>query len=303
MSLLLLAAGAVFAVLFILTNLLRTGASRPTTRTLQAALILLAIVASAAALITNHAGEVSDPQIDTLALLLGGALALISLIVLLVSSLRRETKGGRWLFGLIGGALIAAISLLIPLAAAYFAIADIVPTPTPVVQVDDATAEATGEGTPEMTLEPTPVNRAAEIYLAVRDVLKAEIDADDVTISRALDSGQPLAQIVREYGGDLERVIDGIAEAVRPIIRAAAANGELGQLQAALLLSQMDTLVRLAVNSDINRFIDSIGARPTPAPGETQGSIFLIITASPSPETGTPPAAVTPAPIIPTSEG
>ncbi len=300
MSLLLLAAGAVFAALFLLTNLLRPGASRPTTGTLQAALILLAIVASVAALIVNHAGAVSDPPIDTLALLLGGALALISLIALLVNRLRRETTRGRWLFGLIGGVLIAAFSLLIPLAAAYLAIADIVPTPTPVAQ---ATAEATGEVTPEATIEPTPVNRAAEIYLAVRDVLSAEIEADDVTISRALDSGQPLAQIVREYNGDLERVIDGVAEAVRPIIRAAAANGELGQLQAALLLSQMETLVRLAVNSDINRFIDSIGARPTPAPGETQGSIFLIITASPSPETGTPPAAVTPAPIVPTSEG
>lgn len=301
MSLLLLAAGAVFAVLFLLTNLFRTDANRPTAGTFRVVLILLTVGATAAALIANHAVEASDPQIDTLALLLGGGLALINLIALLVNTLHRETKRGRWLPGVIGGVLIAAISLLIPLAAAYLDIGDITtPTATPVAR---ATAEASGEATPEITVEPTPVNRAVEVYMAVRDVLSAEINADDVTISLALDAGQPLAQIVREYNGDLERVIDGIAEVVRPIIRAAAANGELGQLQAALLLSQMETLVRLAVNSDINRFIDSIGARPTPAPGETQGSIFLIITASPSPETGTPPAAVTPAPIVPTSEG
>jgi hypothetical protein len=296
-SLILLLAGALFAALFLLNNLAKTVVYRPKLSFLDAQLGVLALLAPVAAVIANHLGAAPDANIDFWALLLGGATAGISLIILLLELLRPQRfKGARGLLGLGAGIVIAAASLLIPFVAAYLALQR-EPPPAPT-----ATTVVQAETTAEITVEPTPINRAAEIFYAIRSVIKSEIDVEDRIITDALENGTPLADIVLEHGGDLERVIDGVTTEMLRITRDAQAAGELHPLQAALLLSQMETLIRIAVYSDINLFVDRFGGRPTAEPGATRSSVFVIITASPTAaaeSTDAPPVPVTAAPVVP----
>lgn len=285
MSLLLLVVGALFAVLFLLNNVFQTLRRSPIGFG-DLLLAFLATLVSAAGVLLNYWGDAPDPQLDIWALTLGGALAALSLIVALIEVFRpQRLKGSRGVLGLFSGLLIAASGLLVPFVAAYFALQTTQLTPTQVAQgvsTDEATAEATAE-----------ISRGAQLFYAIRDAIRHEIQVEDQVITDALEAGTPLRQIVEQYDGDIEVVIDEIAVAMESWVREGIAIGEIGTLQGALLLSQMENIVRLAVNSDINRFADRFG-RETPAPGETAESIFGMV--SPHPTTGTPRAVTLTAP-------
>ncbi len=288
MSLLLLVAGALFAVIFLLNNVFQTLRGNGKIGFGDILFAFLATLVSAAAVLLNYWGDAPDPQLDVWAMGLGGALAALSLILILLEVFRpQRLKGSRGVLGLFSGLLIAASGLLVPFAAAYFALQSDQPTRTPTqVAQADSTAEVTAEATAE-------VSRGAQLFYAIRDAIRHEIQVDDQVITDALEAGTPLREIVEAYNGDVEVVIDDIAVAMTLWVRDGISIGEIGALQGALLLSQMENIVRLAVNSDINRFADSFG-RETPAPGETAGSIFGMV--SPQPTNGTPNGATLTAP-------
>lgn len=277
MSLLLLTAGGLFAMIYIVKSLVHLLRRSAKVGFWDIQLAFLATLVSAAAILFNYWGDAPDPQLDVWALAVGVGLLLLSLLIVLVEVFRpQRLKGSRGLLGAFSGLLIALSSLGIPFASAYIALQSDQPTPTAIVQAD-VTAEATAE-----------ISRGSALFFAIRDAIKAEIDVDDAVITDALEAGTPLRDIVAQYGGDIENVIARITVAMEAWVREGIAIGEIGQLQGALLLSQMENIVRLAVNTDINRFAERFG-RATPAPGETQGSVFGMV--SPPPPSGTPATA------------
>jgi hypothetical protein len=273
-SLLLLAAGACFAVIYSLNSVIQTLRRNGKIGYWDVQFAFLATLVSAAAVLLNYWNDAPDTQLDFWALIVGGALIAISLLLTLIEVFRpQRLRGSRGVLGIFGGLLIVISSIGIPFAAAYFALESLPPAPPSVTAV--AQAEVTE----------APLSRGAEFFYAIRDAIREEINVEDQVITDALEAGTPLRQIVEQYGGDVERVIDRITVAMDDWVREGIAVGEIGQLQGALLLSQLENIVRLAVNTDINRFAERFG-RATPAPGMTQESVFSLV--SPPPGTAAP---------------
>ena len=305
MSLLLLVAGGLFAVIFSLNNLIQT-ARRAKVGYWDIQLAFLVTLVSAAALIVNYWGDAPDTQIDAWALVGGLVLAGASLIIVLLELFRpQRLKASRGVLGIFAGLLVTLASIGVPFASAYFALQSL-PTPAPTtVALAGGTTESTAEATTEA------LSRGASLFYAIRDVILEEIDVDDQIVTDALEAGTPLRQIVEQYGGDIEPVIAGISAAMDAWVREGLALGEIPSFQAALLLSQMENIVRLAVNMDINQFANRFG-RATPAPGETQESVFglvspppvtvIVVTATPGADSSTTvPTATTASPTAATT--
>jgi uncharacterized protein YgiM (DUF1202 family) len=127
-----------------------------------------------------------------------------------------------------------------------------------------------------------------------------------------LDSGTTVAQLVKSHNGDLETVIKGITSAMRPEIEALSRNGGMPAVQAALVLSQLENIVRVGVNRDLagSRLGDFLrGGNPeatgeavesTAEPGQTEAATATLIPTFTATEPSTPTPTLTPS-IVPTA--
>lgn len=297
MALILLAAGALFGILFLLNNLLRTLFRSEKIRFLDLLLAFLATLVPLAALVANHTLENPDALIERGAFWLAIGLAAASVVIVLLELFRpQRLRASRGLLGFSSGALLLISSFTVPFVAAYFALSSGEPIPSAPETTPDA--EAT-----DQLVERS--DRFNSLFRAVRLVVSEEIEIGEVALFTLLDQGTPLAEIVAEYGGDTEHVILRISEIMRLGIREAASVGEMNPLEAALLLSQMETLVRIAVNNNLVEFSGRFGG---PTPTGTRPSLLSLLTepaatrtASPNASpyaslTATPTATETPAP-------
>lgn len=288
MALILLAAGALFGVLFLLSSLLRTLLRSQTIRFLDLLLIFLATLVPVAALVVNHTLESPDVLIEQSASWLALALAGLSLVIVLLELFRpQRLQASRGLLGLSGAVLVLISSLTVPFVASYFALE----TNASVTSSRDDSAESTQVVEVEVTDQ--LVERSARfntLFRAVRLVVSEEIDIGDVSLFTQLDQGKPLAEIVEENGGDIEHVIVRISEIMRIGISEAAELGEMNPVEAALLLSQMDTLVRLAV---YNNLVDFSGRFGGPTPPGTRPSLLTLLTEPAATPEQTPDASPT----------
>lgn len=280
---LLVLGGAVFALLLII-DVFFAGAQRERWTRREIGLMAGAILLPLAALIQNGVTPTPDPAVQNAALVLAAALAAGSLVAWALGR-RRAIRS------LIGAGAILLAALIVPFAAAYFALLD----ETPVTPAPPPEAELTAEATAAPTDD---AGRTAidALFRAIREILLAELtNVEESVLFALLDAGTPVAEVVRLYEGDLERVITRVTEAARTVIRQAAAMGALPPLQAALILSQMETVVRIAVNTNLNRITDLFGG---PTPTGTRPSLSQILTGTPAParsETPQPSAAPSPA--------
>jgi hypothetical protein len=270
-ALILLAAGALFGALFLLNNLLRTLFRSHTIRFFEVLLAFLATLVPLAALVANSTLENPDGLITQGAAWLALAIAGISLFVLLLELFRpQRLKASRGLLGVSSGLLVLVSSFTVPFAAAYFVLSTTTndaPAPTQPPEITEI-AEAT-----DQLVERS--ERFNTLFRAVRLVVSEEIDIGEVTLFTQLDEGKPLAEIVEEHGGDVEHVIARIAEIMRLGIQEAADLGEMNPVEAALLLSQMETLVRIAVSSNLVEFTGRFGE---PTPTGTRPSLLSLLT-------------------------
>ncbi len=215
-------------------------------------------------------------------LLIGGALAAISLIVLIAELFRpQRLKGSRGILGLYSAVLLLIAAFAVPFMGAYVAVQAVaVPTAVaaaPTNPAANAEIGATAE-TSASTPEPQSDGQTAQLFKAISAVVVDEIDVDPGIVTDALQNGTPLAQIVTENGGSVDHVIDAITEIMRASVRELAARGEINAFQAALALSQMPNLIRLAVNSDLNAFAARLSGA-TPDPNMTPTALFAFATA------------------------
>jgi hypothetical protein len=272
-----------FAALLCLNNLLKAIFRTRKVSFLDLLLAFLATLLTVAALMINMTGDVPDPLVNNWALVLGVILIVSSVVIIIVELFRPERlKGSRGLLGLFGGVMIAFSTFTVPFVSTYFDIradlrnADANPVGTPVAQ-----AEVTEELDPTQAAQVRQRERAAFLFNAIRAVITAELDLEDDVILRELEMGRPLADLIRENGGDIERVIDGITEVMSTSIRESVELGEISPIQAALILSQMENFVRIAANSDLSQLESRFGGA-TPMPGTpTDMSLIGALTGTP----------------------
>ncbi len=228
-----------------------------------------------AALIVAHESDTPDPRIPQAVLILGAALAIFSLLILLIEALRPpRLKGSRGVFGLFSGLLLIGSALLVPFIAAYFSIKTDTAAVTPValaVPSPTYSGAPTAEGTPGLNSEQR--QRASALFRAIGKVVTDEITIEPAALDQSLQEGTPLAQIVTDHGGSVDQVVNGISEIMKQGIRDSVARGEMNSIQAALILSQMNNFIRLAVNSNLNTLGQRLGG-PTPDPNATLDPMF-----------------------------
>lgn len=161
MSLLLTAAGGIFALIYIINAIIQTVRHKTRIGFIQTWLAFLVVLLPLAGLVNNRLSENPVPLERTLSLAIAAGLILLSVLVMLVELRRAERlKQSRGLLGIGAGALIAIAVFSVPVIADY-AFTVVQPTPTPLVIVagsDAAITEAVeGEqSTPTPFPTPTP---------------------------------------------------------------------------------------------------------------------------------------------------
>jgi hypothetical protein len=239
--------GGVFALLLVLNALLQTVRRSPL-GFVHTALAFLALLVVLAGLIENQTAVEPGTAPNNAAILIAAALVTTGLVTALLELRRPERlKGSRGVFSIGVGALMALSAFGVPFAAAYtqLAASQTAATVTPVVAAANASAPTPG-ATPTGDVE-----QARQVFVRVLDVIAAQTGLDRDTITQQLDSGTTVAQLVKSHNGDLESVIKGITSAMRPEIEALSKNGGMPAVQAALVLSQLENIVRIGVNRDL----------------------------------------------------
>lgn len=235
-----------------------------------------------------------DPIIDQAALLGGAILAGVSLLVALIEVLRPPRLArSRGVLGIFTGLLIIISGLGVPFAATYLSLD--VPTavpPAPSTPIAAAATQPAATSAPQAsqmpdqtaapeaaaTDDPASAERFRQLFRAVRDVLADEVGIDEVDLFMQLDAGVPLSEIVAANGGSVRDVIRRISEIMQQGIRDSIARGEISALEGALIISQMDTFVTIAVNSNLNDLGRRFGG---PTPTGTRPSLMLLLTETP----------------------
>ncbi len=175
---LLVGAGAIFAVLFALNNLIKTLLRRQRIGFVDLLLTFMTALILLVGLVLAHLPDaapdgVPDSRIAGAVLLIGGALAAISLLVLIAEFFRpQRLRGSRGMLGLYSGVLLMIAAFAVPFIGAYVAVQAIAAAPTVVAlaPTDSASADlgATAEasaGTPEQQ------DQTAQLFKAIRAVV------------------------------------------------------------------------------------------------------------------------------------
>ncbi len=301
MALLLIAAGALFAVLLFLNNLIKTFSRAEKVGFWDLTLAFMMVLLTLAGLIVAADPQGGDYGAITLAQVLGLGAVGVSVLILILELFRPQRwKGSRGLLMLFAGAWMLLATVTVPLVAVYFTLEpeDAVPT---------LVAEAAITEDADSTVDPTLIAAATaaeararfgDLFVQVIDVVTIELAIEPAVILARLEEGIPLSELVAEYGGDVDRVIDGITTVMQDAARDSLARGEINMAQAALAISQMRFFVRIAVSSDITQLGRQFG-RPTPAPGDpTEPSFSSLLTGLPPRDEATPNAAATQAPDV-----
>lgn len=299
----LLAVGALFVILSGLNSLLKTIFRRTTVGFVDLLLVFAATLILVAVLIVANMEETPDTRIGVFVLYAAAGMALSHLFVSVLEVFRPERlKASRGLLGIFGGLLIGLSTLTVPFSSVYFAlrveqqaarIERTTPSPEAVVAdaggVDNAGNAASVEVTPSYSATPSEQQRRfAELFRTIFGVVADETKLSELEIVDQLEAGTPLAKIVTDHGGNLDSVVHQIADATRAVVRESAASGDMNPVQAALAVSQMDTLVRFLVNSDITKLGERFGGG-TPDPSAARPSLRSLFVTPDAPEANDAP--------------
>ena len=292
MALLLIAVGGLFAVLLFLNNLIKTLSRAEKVGFWDLTLAFMMALVALVGLIFAADPQAGDYGAITLAQYLGlGAVGSSVLILILELFRPQRWKGSRGLLMLFAGGWVLLSTVTVPLVAVYFTL-----TPEDSATTEVAQAAITAEA--ESTVDPTVIAAATaaeaqarfgDLFVQVIGVVTTELAVEPAIILGQLETGIPLSELVLQYGGDVDRVIDGITVVMQDAARDSLSRGEINMAQAALAISQMRFFVRIAVNSDITQLGRQFG-RPTPAPGDpTEPSFTTLLTALPTETAGIAP--------------
>ncbi|MBK8020429.1 MAG: hypothetical protein IPK19_03125 [Chloroflexi bacterium] len=289
----LLAVGVGFAALSGLNDLLKTVFRRNNVGFLDLLLTFLGLLLPVSALIVAHLGETPDPMIAQFVLMTAGVVAAAHLLILLLELFRpQRLRGSRGLLGIFAGLLMGFSAIYVPFLSVYFSLdterapaVSVAAAPTRVGGSEDS-SDATAVAEAEQR------ERFAELFRTIFGFVADETELDELEIVDRLEAGTPLAKIITDNGGDVDKVVRQIAEVTREAVRESAADGSINPIQAALAVSQMETLIRFLVNSDITRLGERMGGA-TPVPDATQPSLRALFL-TPESDAATPSATEPP---------
>lgn len=286
-TLLLLAAGGLFALLFVLAAVIRTIRRTERIGFLDTLLVFLTTLVLLAALLANRTADAPVAFVETGARTIALVLLALCILIAIAEWFRpQRLRQSRGVFG-VGAALLVLLSMVsVPFVAEYFALDT---TPTPLA----ATAVA---AVPTST--PSGQERALSVFTDVVQVLAEETGLAGDTIQARLDAGDTISKLVEDNGGDLEAVIDRITTLMRDQIREAAGEERMGQAQAALALSQMELIVRLGVTQrlDGERFDRLFGGVESTEEADVPATTAATRTVPTARPTRTPSVTPTPMP-------
>jgi hypothetical protein len=94
-------------------------------------------------------------------------------------------------------------------------------------------------------------DRAVNIFDRVTQLVGEEADLDAETVALRLDEGVPVARLVRDNNGNLERVIQGISEILTGQVEILASSGDMNETAAAIAIAQMENVVRIGVEAEL----------------------------------------------------
>ncbi len=287
MGLLLIAFGGIFALLFVANALLQTLRRRHRIGFWHTALAFLAVLLPVAGLVIANLNPEPNALVGRASLALAGALLLSGLALSLLELFRPERlRASRGVFAAGAGVLLLVASFSVPFTAAY-TLLSLPPTPT-------LPAAVAARGTPTlMPLSASDEEQARAVFREVLRIIADQAGMQPETVAVRLDQGDTVAELISANGGDLDRVVSAIADVMRQQIRLLAAEGRINAVQAALALSQMENIIRLAVN---RRFEDSrLAAFLSGAPIATASAGPALPTLTPTPTiTSTATATATP---------
>ena len=249
MGLLLFIVGAVFGVIFILNNLVRTIRRQYKLTRLEVIWAFFATLLPVSGLLVDNLSNARFDLVEQIAFLLIIPLAIFSIGLTVVEAFRpQRLRQSRGLFGLgIAFLLLVAnlsynfISLNIELSSAGS-----VRLPTP-VNVTDAR---------------DPCAVAAEDFgvRLLAFITEATGLSDEELLDVVLSTGEvSAADLVRQNDNDPEQLIRQIVDFGAPAVQKLVQDGCLPAAQGALFISQFRTIVSFVVNSDINTLQNFIG--------------------------------------------
>lgn len=287
MTLLLLVVAAVAAAVYVILSLIRGSRRSGRLGVPDGLLLSLSVLLPVVALLAED-WSAPDPQVEQAARALGGGLIAAGLILAVIELSRRtRLRWSRGVPGLAAGLLLVAASFGVPFIAAWLELAAVEPAE---ITATAAPAESTLEVEGVISVERVQVE---QLFRAIWQLLAEEINVDAVEVFTQLDAGVPLAAIVEQHGGNLAEMQTRLSGLLRAAVRDSAERGEISRLQGALLISQMDLFVHLAVRSDLNSFRGFGGPTPT----GTQPSLLILLTEAPLQQPSLPAATAAAAPI------
>jgi hypothetical protein len=290
-------ASGLFALLFMLNQIIQTIRRQTRIGFVHTLLAFLVVLVALAALITNTTSSQEQPIVQLAAPGIAGVVIIVGLIVTLLELRRPERlKQSRGVLSMGVGVLLLIASFSVPFTAAYIQLST-QPSPTPTAGV--VAAAPTSAASPPTQ---SGADMARDVFRAVLKVISDQTGLDADTIVKRLDAGDTIAQIVKEKGGNLDVVVKGVSDAMSAQVRQLSAAKRMNPIEAALALSQMETIVRLGVNrnlkdSRLGDFLKS-GAESTAeaiAAAPTAIAAATTVTDTPQP-TFTPTSTRTPRP-------
>jgi hypothetical protein len=278
-ALLLLVAGALFALLYVLNAAIRTIRRTERIGFLDTLLAFLTTLILLAALVANALEDTGLPFVEQGVVIIALVALLLSLLIA-IAELRRpqRLRQSRGVFGMGAALLVLLSTLTVPLVSTYFELSVEIGIATPTRVPSTAAA-----GAPSAT--PSGQQRALSVFNTVVQIVSEETGLNAETIIARLEAGETIAGLVQDSGGDLDTVIDRITATLSEQIRQLQAEARMGRVQAALALSQMEFIVRLGVNQrlDGERFDRLFSAQASPeADMETVTPVRTVTPVSPA---------------------
>ena len=262
MELILLIAGAFFALLFVLNNFLQTLRGKAELRFWGTVLAFLTTVIGVLALVYNATAPISNPMIQTGVIGIA-TLVIVTGLLILIFEFRRKPRNlvqSRGILGMGMGLLLVLSTITVPLMSAFFAVPLEGTAVTASGQVDEAAITA-------------QQNIRAYTNLIESASVETGVDAGDLLLELTGDS--TLSTAVAARSGDADSVLVNALGTTRAEVESLIADGSIPRLQGTLLLANLETDLRDKFNTriasnQIETLAPIILATNTPTPTATQ---------------------------------
>lgn len=271
MDLLLLTAGGVFALLFVLNNLFQILRGKTELRFWGTVLAFLVLVITLLALTQSYASASPLPLISTGVIGIAVGVVVTGIIFLVIEIVRpqRKLKQSRGILSIGVGILLALSTVTVPLIAAFLS----VPLENTAASGVDEAAVAAEQDIRSYT---NLIQSASQ---------ETGIEAEDLLLE--LTGNQTLNTLISNQGGDSALILNNALGVTREQVQALIRDGRIPRLQGTLILANLEADLQAKMNaqitsSQIETLAPVILATDTPTPTPTQ------------PSTATPTPTVTP---------